>query len=221
METGLNAQLILDLPIRAAQDRHDFLVTESNFSAVNWIDKWPDWPNHVLLLVGSSKSGKTHLSKVWQGKSQAYGGADGDLDACMARAAKGVPICLDIDGRIEDEKALFHLINWVKEHDTTLLITALEAPNRWDIQLPDLKSRLLAAHLVTLGTPDDNLLAAVMVKQFSDRQISITEDVLNYLLPRIERSFSAVSDIVEQLDDASLSEGRAVTIPLAKKVLAI
>ena len=221
METGLNAQLILDLPIRAAQDRHDFLVTESNFSAVKWIDKWPDWPNHVLLLVGSSKSGKTHLSKVWQGKSQAYGVADGDLDACMARAAKGVPICLDINGRIVDEKALFHLINWVKEHDTTLLITALEAPNRWDIQLPDLRSRLLAAHLVTLGKPDDNLLAAVMVKQFSDRQISITEDVLNYLLPRIERSFSAVSDIVEQLDDASLSEGRAVTIPLAKKVLAI
>ncbi|TDI58288.1 MAG: hypothetical protein E2O92_10205 [Alphaproteobacteria bacterium] len=221
METGLNTQLILDLPIRAALDRYDFLVTESNYAAVEWIDRWPDWPNHVLLVVGPTKSGKSHLSKVWQEKSQAFDHVQGDLAACMPHAANHEPICLDINGQVGDEKALFHLINWVKEHNTSLLITALEPPNAWGIKLPDLKSRLHAAHLVTLGVPDDNLLAAVMVKQFSDRQISVTEDVLRYLMPRIERSFSSVSDIVERLDAASLSEGRAVTIPLAKRVLAI
>jgi chromosomal replication initiation ATPase DnaA len=221
MELGSNTQLILDLPVRAALDRYDFLVADSNFAAVEWIDKWPDWPNHVLLLAGPEKSGKSHLSRVWQEKSGAFSPVGNDIDACMSQAADGLPICLDINGELDDEEALFHLVNWVKEHDTSLLITALDPPNGWHIKLPDLRSRLLAAHLVTLGVPDDNLLAAVMVKHFADRQISITEDVLRYLMPRIERSFASVSDIVERLDDASLSEGRAVTIPLAKRVLVI
>ena len=213
-------QLILDLPVRTAFDRFDFLVTPSNQEAVGWIDRWPDWPSHVLILVGPPKSGKTHLAKVWQQKATAFSYEPGNMAECLDRAQEGTSICLDINGQVENQEALLHLYNWSREHGASLLVTACNGPKSWEIDLPDLRSRLLASNLASIGAPDDTLLAAVIVKLFSDRQIYVTEDVLRYLLPRIERSFASVADIVERLDRAALSESRAVTVPLAKRILA-
>ena len=212
-------QLTLDLPVRTALERTDFLVAPSNSDAVEWVDKWPDWPIHVLVLVGPPKSGKTHLAHVWREQADAFWYDQGSLDACLEQAGKGRSICLDIDGAIEDEEALFHLYKWSKEHGANLLITASEPPKAWTIKLPDLRSRLLACNVVGVGVPDDQLLAAVMVKLFSDRQVAITEDVLRYLVPRIERSFESAARVVDKLDKASMAKGRAVTVPLAKQVL--
>lgn len=221
METDSFTQLILDLPVRTAFDRFDFLVTPSNREAVEWVDRWPEWPGHVLILQGPPKSGKTHLAKVWQQKANAFSFKAGNMDDCLTQVAKGIPICLDINGQIEDEEALLHLYNWSREHSASLLLTATEGPKAWNIVLPDLRSRLLASNLASMGAPDDTLLAAVIVKLFSDRQITVTEDVLKYLVLRIERSFASVAEVVERLDKAALSEGRAVTVPLARRVLAI
>ena len=213
-------QLILDLPVRIGSDREDFLVTQSNADAVDWVDNWPDWPMHLLVVVGPPKSGKTHLAHVWRTRANAYWHRPGSMYESQHQAGQGKSICLDINGQIEDEEAFLHLYNWSKEHGATLLVTATEPPKKWDIALPDLRSRLLASNVVAMGAPDDTLLAAVMVKQFSDRQLAISEDVLRYLVPRIERSFEYAGQVVERLDEASMAEGRAVTVPLAKKVLA-
>jgi DnaA regulatory inactivator Hda len=215
-----HTQLTLDLPVRTALERADFLVAPSNKDAVEWLDKWPDWPIHVLVVVGPPKSGKTHLAHVWREQADAYWHEQGGLDGCLEQAGQGRSVCLDIDGDIEDEEALFHLYNWSKEHGANLLITACEPPKAWDVKLPDLRSRLLACNVVAMGAPDDQLLAAVMVKLFSDRQVAISEDVLRYLVSRIERSFESAARVVDQLDQASMAEGRAVTVPLAKQVLA-
>ena len=171
------------------------------------------------MLHGPVGSGKTHLSHVWQATSHANRHTGGDLSACQEQAGKGGAICLDINGIIEDEEALLHLMNWVRENGASMLITATQAPNRWEINLPDLSSRLRACNVAELGAPDETILTALLVKLFNDRQISVTESVIRYLLPRLERTFQAITEAVDILDKAAMSEGRAVTVPLARKVL--
>ena len=74
---------------------------------------------------------------------------------------------------------------------------------------------------MALGLPDDALLAALMLKLFGDRQITVAPEVPAYVVPRIERTFEAVARLVERLDRAALAEGRAVTVPLVRAVLAL
>ncbi len=114
---------------------------------------------------------------------------------------------------------LLHLYNSLVERGGQLLLAARAAPARWPCGLADLGSRLAAATAVRLAPPDDALMEALLVKLCADRQLAVGEDVLRYLLARMERSFAAARGLVAALDRASLAEGRAVTVPLARRVL--
>jgi chromosomal replication initiation ATPase DnaA len=100
-----------------------------------------------------------------------------------------------------------------------LLLASREPPARWTIGLADLRSRLLAAPAIAVEAPDDALLGALLVKLFADRQLRISEDLIAYLLPRIERSFAAAQMVVAALDEAALAGQRAVTVRLARDIL--
>lgn len=126
---------------------------------------------------------------------------------------------LDINGMVEDEEELLHMVNWAGENGANLLITGVDAPIAWALGLPDLRSRLQASAIAILTAPDDALLRAVLVKLFADRQLHPGADVLNYIAERIERSFGAARSLVTRIDNASLAKGRNVTIPLARDVL--
>jgi len=115
---------------------------------------------------------------------------------------------------------LLHLYNVVVERRGQLLLTATEPPARWPALLPDLRSRLSAAPTVGVEAPDDALLAALLVKLFSDRQVVVGEEVVLFLVRQMERSFDAARRLVAALDKAALSEQRGITIPLARAVLA-
>ena len=115
---------------------------------------------------------------------------------------------------------MFHLYNLVGERGGHILFTALEAPARYDIRLPDLLSRLRAMPAVAIDDPDDVALGAVMRKMFADRQLPVSEDIIQFLLARMERSFLAARTIAHEIDRTALAERRQVTIPLAKIVLA-
>ena len=205
-------QLAFDLPHRPSHAGEDFLVADCNSNAVAMIDCWPDWPYHVLLLIGPEASGKTHLAHVWQAKSGAV-----FLDDSEASCSPLV-IVEDCD-RSRNEELLFHLLNRVKNDNGFVLITARSAPARWNISLKDLESRLLAAPLVEIGAPDDALLGAVMAKMFSDRQVGFDAPLIPYLLKRIDRSFASAREIVGRLDRASLAKRRNITVPLASDLL--
>ncbi len=222
-----SVQIPFDIPVREAFEAEDYLVTSSNEAAVKWIDSWPysrsDWPNSPCTIVyGAAGCGKTHLSHVWQQKSGAKRMAMEDMDVTNLQ---GLPNCLIIEavdqivGRPDMQELLFHLYNWQKENEGSLLLTAMQHPKYWPADLPDLRSRLLAAMAIEIGPPDDELLAAVIVKQFMDRQINVPMDVIAYLLPRIERSFEAARDIVRKIDELSLSKKRKITIPLVRNLL--
>lgn len=213
-------QLPLDLGFRTALGRADFLVAPCNEVAIAWLDRWPAWPGPALALYGPASSGKTHLGEVWRASSGAV-----SIDP-HALTPASVPLLLGaakealVDNADRaDEEALLHLYNLLAERQGHLLLVAREPPSRWGIKLADLRSRLLAAPAVAVDTPDDAVLAAVLVKLFADRQLEIRQEVIAYLLVQIERSFAAAQEAVAALDAASLAEGRAVTVPLARTVL--
>ena len=220
------AQLPLELAPRPAHGREDFLVAPSNEVAIGWIDRWPDWPGPALALYGPAGCGKTHLCQVWRAASGAV-----EIDAQgLARAeppellgAARACVLDDADALLGGEGAqaerLLHLFNTVVERGGHLLLAARAAPARWPRGLPDLSSRLAALPAARLEAPDDALMAALLVKLFADRQLRVGEEVVRFLLARMERSFAAARTLVAALDRTALAEGRAVTVPLAQRVL--
>jgi chromosomal replication initiation ATPase DnaA len=215
------AQLTFDLPHRAALGAEDFLVSDCNLAAVKLMDAWPDWPNQVQLLVGRPASGKTHLVRVWQGRSGAQDLAPADLDmAFMDSLPEGTPLVVeDADRAGHDEKALFHLLNLAREKRLFVLLTARSSPSRWGTELPDLLSRLNAVPVIEIGVPDEALLRTVMLKHFSDRQLDIDPTTLEFLALRIDRSLAAAAAAVEAVDRAALASGRKISRQLVIKAL--
>ena len=216
------AQLPLDLPHRAAVGREDFLVAEANKAAVALVDRWPDWPTPAAMLIGPPGAGKSHLGAVWKTASGAVALAVSDLDEARVPAlcaAKAV-LLEDVEGLLpEGETALFHLMNLIKEEGGHLLMTSKVGPAELDIHLPDLSSRLRAVVTAELGTPDDELLRAVLEKLFQDRQLLAPEPALRYLATHMDRSIEAARKLVAAIDQAALADKRRITVPLVAEVL--
>jgi chromosomal replication initiation ATPase DnaA len=221
----VSTQLPFDLGHRPALGREDFLVADCNAAAVAWIDRWPEWPGNGLAIFGPSGCGKSHLAEVWLTRS----GARRIEPAALVRAEPPQLVgeaaeCL-IDGLYDDaaarpeERRLLHLYNLLRERGGHLLLLSCAAPARWPVQLPDLKSRLGALPAVEIGPPDDALLAAVMVKLFADRQLVVGNEVVQYLVARMERSFEAARRIVAALDREALATHRRIALPLARDIL--
>ncbi len=214
-------QLTLDLPVRAALGREDFFVSDANARAVARIDAPETWPRGKLALIGPPGSGKTHLAHVWAAEAGAEVVPAGDVAALDVGALSG-GIAVDDADRLpgDAETALFHLHNRLAEEGLPLLLVAEDAPARWDVALPDLRSRLEAADVVRIEPPDDALLAAVLVKLFADRGLAVSPGLIGWMLPRMDRSFAAAQDLVRRLDAEALAEGRAVTRRPAARLLA-
>ena len=216
-------QLALDLEHRPALGADDFLVAASNADAVDWIDRFPEWPSPVLTIAGPAGAGKTHLTKVFLSIS---GAEEIILDETAELASEwpdAPAIAIDgadrVCGNAASEESLFHLYNDALSSGRRILLTAASPPARWPINLPDLASRLRASAVATIGPPDDSLLITVMAKQFADRQMNVDDDVLRYAATRLERSFSAVRRFVTAIDKYSMESKRRVTVPLARDVL--
>jgi chromosomal replication initiation ATPase DnaA len=218
-------QLALDLPARPALGRSDFFEAAPNRLALAQFDRWPDWPERKLALIGPEGAGKTHLVHVWAARS---GARIVPAAALTGLAAPDLPeaaaVAVEDCHRLDElgpaaEEALFHLHNRLASGGGTLLVTGVGPPARWPLRLPDLASRLAAAALAVLEPPDDALLAAVVVKLFEDRQLEVAPDLVDYLLPRIERSFAGAQAIVATLDRLALARRRPVTPRLAAELL--
>lgn len=230
-------QLTFRLPHRPALGRDDFLVAEPNRAAVAWIDAWPHWPQTALALTGPAGSGKSHLARVWSTAAQARsvdaralarreprqlldGGGDTPRRACLIDDADWLFADLDAEEQADLERRLLHLYNVLRERGGHLLLTARTPPRRWPLALADLSSRVRAAPVAELQAPDDELLQALLVKQFADRQQRVPPEVVRFLWPRMERSFEAVGQVVDALDKAALETKSGLTVPLARRVLA-
>ncbi|MAU41964.1 MAG: DNA replication protein [Kordiimonas sp.] len=215
-------QLPFSYPQRTARGAEDFLITSSNQNAVQWIDRWPDWPSNTLILLGPEGSGKTHLAHVWQERTNAHYLTADDLKSTHDMWPAGHYIVEDLDAKpltSRQQTELFHLYNWLREGQFSLLLTSRTPPAQWKICLPDLISRLKSPQTAILKDPEDELLGGVIVKMFNDRQITISIDVLNYILRHMDRTLATAKNLVIAIDNRAFSEKRGITIPLVKAVI--
>jgi chromosomal replication initiation ATPase DnaA len=214
-------QLAFALPHTESLSRDDFLEGPANVAALALVDSWPDWPNRIMLLAGPEGSGKSHLATVWAEMAGARSTAAHSLtaDSVPGALATGALVVEDLNPSGFDERALFHLLNLAREDEAFVLITARLPPAVMEVELRDLRSRLRAIPVVTLHPPDDQLFRALLVKFCADRQLSVDETVVAYLVTRVERSFVAARRTVELLDAEALRLGRPVTRALAAELL--
>lgn len=218
-------QIPLDLSMRPALGMQDFLIGPSNADAVGWIDRWPEWPAPLLIISGPAASGKTHLAAVWSDKAEAVTIKPDMLTQKTAEelAALGRTLVIDgIDlwiGDREAETTLFHLYNIFREEQRTFMVTSRMNPTQSDFVIADLASRFRAAPVATIKAPDDMLLGSILIKLFTDRQLPVGNEIIAYILPRMERSFIAAKDIVENADKLAYSKKKGISIPLIRQVL--
>ncbi|MGH7072719.1 MAG: HdaA/DnaA family protein [Stellaceae bacterium] len=212
-------QLPLGLPHRPAFGRTDFIVAPVNADAFGWIERWPDWPQPVLALSGPAGAGKSHLARIWRTRAEARAIAPAAFEAAELPALLGDAGAVLVDGADRaPERHLLHLVNMMAERAGHLLLVARAPPAHWGIRLADLDSRLRAMPTVAIAAPDEEFLAALLVKLFADRGLTASDELARFMARRLERSFAAAEAAVAALDKAALAGNRRLAVPLARSV---
>jgi chromosomal replication initiation ATPase DnaA len=191
-------QIALPLDWPVADRDEDFLISDSNRAAFDHLKRWSVWPVMATLVTGPRKSGRSLLGRLFVRKT---GGRLFD------------------NAEDHDEEAIFHAWNEAQLSRRPLLIVADAPPPLWQVDLPDLRSRLAATPNVAIGGPDDRLIGDLIVKLLGDRGVAVPPEVPAYVVPRIERSYLAVLQAVAALDRAALSHHRRMTVAMARRAL--
>ncbi|MBC7986314.1 MAG: chromosomal replication initiator DnaA [Sphingomonadaceae bacterium] len=190
----------IGLPLAWPEDDADsaFIVGESNRRAVRHLDHWALWPVAITLLTGPRKSGRSTLGRIF------------------ARKCGGTLID---DADLAEEEALFHAWNAAQAERRPLLMVADEPPPRWEMALPDLRSRMAATPKIVLGEPDDALIEALVERHYARRGLVFPANAMAWMLRRIERSHYAVHRALEAIDQAAFARGGGVTLALVRSAL--
>ena len=213
----MSNQFPLDLEHAPSFASEDFLTLPCNEESVQILQNWPSWPMHALALVGPKGAGKSHLGHAWGEKADAVHLTP---QSDISSLGEGSNLFVDdADSGLYPEDMLFHIYNWSKETGGSILFTGQTAPNHWSVALPDLKSRLATLQVTAIGSPDEDALMMILAKLFSDRQLMVDENILIYLVSRMERSFEMANRIVYEMDRTGLAKKRRLTRILAKEVL--
>jgi len=215
MKNTENQQIPFEFDVANYMRREDFMVSQCNECAFKMLDAWPNWLSPGLVIYGPKGCGKSHLAHLW-------------ADKIRQMAEKPIKVSLIEAGRINlrnvtsiakenqsivvenltpkaNNEALFHLFNMYNESGRYMLWTAESTPCRMNFALKDLQSRLNMLPSVEISEPDDFMLQMLVVKLFNDRQIMITEDILNYIVNNAQRSFAYIMALVEEIDVVSLA----------------
>lgn len=214
-------QLTFDWPRHIAMGAETFFVSQANAEAYALVTAPAGWPDAKLAITGPPGAGKTHLARLFADQSGAAVQKAADIDP--GASLPDGPLVIE-DGEALPGAAqewLFHVHNHLRARALPLLLTGQTPPNRWPITLPDLASRLSATTCMAISDPDDQLLDAVLMKQFQDRQIAPTPNAFALLRRHIDRSFQAAIDIVADLDRAAMAQRRPVNQALVREVLDI
>ena len=217
-------QLIIDMPKRSALDREDFMVNECNQEAIQFIDTFYQRKMKSGVLIGPKGSGKSHLVNVFCKNFEKENWIISkkiEKDIYKVFQENNVVIIEDIDliTSLDEEEYLFHSINLSKELNKILLLTSGLDLSKINIKTPDLRSRLDSIQSVKILEPNDDLMNILILKLFHDRQILIKPNIISYLKQRVERSYLGISEIVDLIDNVSLSKKKSISINLIKELL--
>tara|TARA_B100000902_G_scaffold194555_1_gene185885 strand:- start:161 stop:835 length:675 start_codon:yes stop_codon:yes gene_type:complete len=199
---------------------NDFFVSKSNKHVFNFLDNWPNWNKKFLNIIGEKFSGKTHLVNIFLKK---YNGIKFDSKLFKDEDLKKVKIFENIvlenfDEHI-DEKLIYTLINIIEQDNKFLVITSKTPVVNINFKLDDLRSRLKNFLLQNIEQPDDELIFAIIIKNLSDRQISMDKKFIDYIIKRVDRSYSKIFDFIYKIDEISLKKKKSIDFKIIKEVL--
>ena len=198
----------------------DFFVSKCNYFAFSLIESWPKWEKNILNIYGEKFSGKSHLSEIFKKKNKAIIIKNNEINEEFFKKIRFYEnIILDNLEYINDENILYSIINFVEQYNKYLIVNSINPINTLDFTLPDLKSRLKNCVYAKIEKPDDDMIFALILKHFSDRQIKIEKKVIEYITKRIERSYGKILDFIYKIDQFSLINKKSIDYKIIKKIL--
>ena len=213
-------QLLLKFNQKQNFNYEDFFVSKSNYFAFTLIQKWPKWEKNIVNIHGEKSSGKTHLANIFYKKNKAKKITEDQLNDELIKNLKIYEniILEDFENKI-DERLLYSLFNLVDSDNKYLLINSLKPISEMSFLLDDLKSRSKNCLFAKIENPDDDLVFAIILKIFSDKQITVDKKLINFIIKRIDRSYGKISDFIYKIDELSLKKKKPINIKTIKEIL--
>ena len=213
-------QLLLDFDIKRTFNDHDYYVSDSNYFAFNLIDKWPKWEKRILNISGEKFSGKTHLANIFKSKSSALFLTENEISNDVFKKIKLYEsIIVDSFSNKIDENLTHSIFNLVDQDSKYLLINSETPLGEINFKLPDLASRSRNLLHAKINPPDDELIFAIILKNFSDRQIKLEKKIIEFIINRIDRSYSKISEFIYKIDELSLKKKKPINLKTIKEIL--
>ena len=216
----MSDQLILKFPEHLAYKKEDIYVSPSNQEAYDFINSWPKWIKRIVNIFGPPGSGKSHLASILKTKTKCLELLPKELneDTIFEFKTKVVLIVENFNEKIS-EKILFSLWNMALQDNKYFLINSIKPISSYSFSIPDLTSRVKSSLIIGLKLPSDDLISAIIAKNFSDKQIIVQKKHIDYIIKRIDRSYEKISQFILTLDKYSLKKGSPFGLKLIKEVL--
>ena len=198
----------------------DYFVSKCNYFAFNLMESWPKWEKNILNICGKKHSGKTHLSNIFLNKNKGIRVNENEINEGIYKKFKLYEniIIDDFDNKC-DEKLMYSIFNLIDQGNKYLIINSLNPINEINFILNDLKSRSKNCLFAKIDNPDDELMFAIILKSFSDRQILIDKKLIDFIIKRIDRSYGKIADFIYKVDELSLKKKKAIDLNIIKQIL--
>ena len=198
----------------------DFYLSKSNKHVFDFLNIWPKWEKNFVNVIGEKLSGKTHLMNIFLQKNKGivFDGKslrNGDLKKIKIYEN----IIIENLSSDVDEKLLYGLLNLIEQDNKYIIITSVKPIVNITFDLKDLKSRTKNFILLNIEKPDDELIFAIILKNLSDRQITLDDKFIEFIIKRIERSYSKIYDFIYKIDQLSLKKKKSIDFKIIKEVL--
>ena len=217
--TDLN-QLIIKFDYERHFKDDDFYVSKSNKNTFDILSNWPKWEKKFLNITGDKYSGKTHLVNIFIKKFKGIkldAGRISDEDLTKIKIYENI-ILENLSEKV-DEKLIYTLLNIIDIDNKYIIITSEKPIVEINFSLSDLKSRTKNFIIQKIEKPDDELMFALILKNLSDRQISIDEKLINFIIKRIDRSYGNIFNFIYKVDELSLKRKKPIDFRLIREVL--
>ena len=213
-------QLLLNFDVKRSFNNYDFFVTENNYFAYSLIDKWPRWEKKILNISGETFSGKTHLANIFKSKTSALFLKEEEIKNEVLKEIKLYEsVIVDNFSNEIDENLMYSLFNLIDQDSKYLLINSEIPLNEINFRLPDLVSRSKNLLHAKINSPDDELIFAIILKNFSDRQINLEKKIIEFIINRIDRSYRKISEFIYKIDEISLKKKKPINLKTIKEIL--
>ena len=213
-------QLLLKFDLKQNYKNEDYYVNKSNFFAFSLIEKWPKWEKNILNIYGERHCGKTHLSNIFKKKHKALKMQANEFNNESLKEFKIFEnlILDDFDESI-DEKLMYTLFNIADQDNKFILINSLVPISELNFKLEDFVSRTKNCIFAKIENPNDELMFAILLKNFSDRQINIEKKLIDFIIKHIDRSYGKIYEFIYKLDEISLKKKKSIDFKIIKEAL--